>query len=84
MSDRVEAAVRELVAALRDEMRHAAPVASNVERLLSIPEACRVTNLGRSLLYAEMDSGRLSSVKAGRRRLIPTSSIAAWIAAQAP
>jgi excisionase family DNA binding protein len=75
--DRIEAATRELVAALRDELatrQEAAPA-----RLLTIPDAADALSIGRSTLYEEIAAGRLRSVKVGRRRLIPAESVAAYI-----
>lgn len=48
--------------------------------LLSIPEASERLNLNRSYVYAKLVStGRLFSVKVGRRRLIPASDLAAYV-----
>jgi excisionase family DNA binding protein len=49
--------------------------------LLAIDEASTMLGLGRSRLYAEISSGRLRSVVVGRRRLVPASAIAEFIAA---
>jgi len=37
----------------------------------SVAEASEVSGLGRTTLYALMNSGRLASTKVGKRRLIP-------------
>ncbi|MDP8905439.1 MAG: helix-turn-helix domain-containing protein [Chloroflexota bacterium] len=79
MSDRLAAAVAELVDALRDELR---PAPYAPDRLLSVDEAAAAAGVGRSLLYDLIARGRLRSVKAGRRRLVPSSAIAEL--AQAP
>ncbi len=81
MSDRLDAAVAELVAALRAEL---APAPSAPERLLSVDEAAATLGLGRSLLYGEIGAGRVRSVKAGRRRLIPAGAIADYIRRAGP
>jgi excisionase family DNA binding protein len=47
--------------------------------LLSITEACRITGLGRSTLYAEIKAGRLVARKYGRRTLIAAGELARWI-----
>jgi excisionase family DNA binding protein len=73
---RLEAAVAELVAALREEAERARPpVSTDPPRLLSILEAAERVGVGRSTLYAEMGAGRLRSVKVGRRRLIPADAL---------
>lgn len=40
-----------------------------------INEACRLTGLGRTSIYALIASGRLESRSVGRRRLILVSSL---------
>jgi hypothetical protein len=63
---RLEAAVAELVAAIREEAG-AAPAAAPIDRLLDVEEAATM----------------LRSIKVGRRRLIPSSAIADYIAERA-
>ena len=76
MSDRLTAAVTELVAALRDEIAtQRRPSEREPDRLLSIEQAARVLGIGRTALYSEIGAGRIRSVKVGRRRLIPSSAI---------
>lgn len=48
-------------------------------RLLSIDAAARRLSVGRSRLYQELASGRLRSLKVGRRRLIPESAIYEYV-----
>jgi excisionase family DNA binding protein len=74
MTDRVELAVRELVAALRAEM---APE-PEPSTLVSIEEACRLLNVGRTSCYGLLDSQALPSVRVGRRRLIPRAALEAY------
>lgn len=76
--DRIDVAVRELVAALRDELTPPTAPTDPVERLLDIPSAARVLGVGRSTVYNEIGAGRLRSVKVGRRRLVPSGAIAAY------
>lgn len=76
MSDRLERALLELAAAIRDELREAAQPAP--DRLCSIPEAAEALGIGRTLAYRELDAGRLRSVKVGRRRLVPASAVTAY------
>lgn len=73
MSDRLEAAVAELVAALRAELT-AAP-ASAAPELLDVSEAARRAGIGRSLMYGLIGRGTVRSVKLGRRRLIPADAL---------
>ncbi|PZR47979.1 MAG: excisionase [Stutzerimonas stutzeri] len=41
----------------------------------SVKEACRISSLGRTLIYQLIASGRLEARKLGRRTLIPASSL---------
>ena len=47
--------------------------------LNSIKDIVARTGLSRSTIYEEMDSGRLRSVKVGRRRLITGSALIDYI-----
>lgn len=82
MSERLEAAIRELAAAIRDEVAGAADPTPAPARLLDVDEAAAILAIGRTALYGLIDSGRLTSLKVGRRRLISTAAIAAYIADQ--
>ena len=78
MSDRLAAAVLELVEALRAEVA-VEPGASTPDRLMSIDEAAAALAVGRSILYSEIGAGRLRTIRVGRRRLVrpprsPTTS----------
>ena len=73
--DRLEAAVAELVDALRAEI---SPPDAGPPRLLSVEEAGQLLGVGRSLVYTELGAGRLRSVKVGKRRLVPMSAIAEY------
>ena len=74
---RLDDAVAELVAAIREEVALERPASppSGPPRLLSIRDAADALGVGRSTIYTEMDAGRLRSVKVGRRRLIPSDAI---------
>lgn len=74
--DRIEAAVRELVAALRAEVQ---PKEPEPDRLLSIPEVADALGIGRSMLYEEIRAGRIRAIKVGRRRLVPSSAVRLYI-----
>jgi excisionase family DNA binding protein len=54
--------------------------AETLPRLLSIPQTCHLLGVGRSSLYQMMASGRVRSVKIGRRRLIPREAIDEFVA----
>ena len=84
MTDRLALALTELVEALREELRtEAEAVPRAPDRLLSVDEAATALGLGRSRLYAEIAAGRLRSLTVGRRRLVPSSAIADYIADRA-
>lgn len=79
MSGRLEAALAELAAAIREEVAAAALPPAAPERLLDIDEAAEMLGIGRTKVYGELDAERLRSLKVGRRRLIPSSAIAEYI-----
>ncbi len=77
MSDRLALALEELAAAIRAEVR-AEVRPPDVERLLSIPETAEALGIGRTLIYRELEAGRLRSIHVGRRRLVPASAVAEY------
>ncbi|MGC8635251.1 MAG: excisionase family DNA-binding protein [Candidatus Limnocylindrales bacterium] len=78
----IERAMGELVAAIRAELAaQATALAPMPDRLLSVDEAADALGIGRSRLYEEIGTGRLRSLKVGRRRLVPASAITAYIEA---
>jgi len=80
MTDRLLAALAELVDAIREE---AAPAVLDApDRLLSVGEAAAALRVGRTSIYSEISAGRLRSIRVGRRRLIPSAAIAELIAQQ--
>lgn len=48
--------------------------------LYDVPRACEELSIGRVALYELINSGKLGSVRIGRRRLIPRSSLEAYVA----
>lgn len=50
--------------------------------LLTVEEAAECLGIGRTKTYELMMDGALASIKIGSRRLIPVSSVAAYIRAQ--
>lgn len=80
MTDRLALAVSELIEALRETVRAEADAAPRApDRLLSVDEAAAMLGQGRSRIYQEIAAGRLRSCKAGRRRLVSSSAITAYI-----
>lgn len=51
------------------------------EIAVSPAEAARRCNIGRTFLYAALNSGALKSVKIGSRRLITLAAIQDWLGA---
>jgi len=49
-------------------------------QLYKVPDATRMLNLSRTVIFELLRSGRLRSVKQGRTRLIPASAIQDYIA----
>ena len=79
---RLESALLELAAAIREEVAAASLSAGPVpDRLLSIDEAARALGIGRTRLYGELSRGNLRSRKIGRRRVISSSALAEYAAA---
>jgi excisionase family DNA binding protein len=48
--------------------------------LVTIPNALRLVEVGRSYLYELLSSGAIRSVRAGKRRLVDVSSLNKWAA----
>jgi excisionase family DNA binding protein len=57
--------------------RDAEPVRKALYR---VPEAMRLLSLSRSVIYHQLRTGRLRSVKQGNARLIPAEAIAEYVA----
>lgn len=49
----------------------------------TIPEACRVSTLGRATIYNHINAGRLRVVRVGGRTLIPAESLHNLISGEA-
>jgi excisionase family DNA binding protein len=47
---------------------------------LSVNEVLTSTGLARATLYREINAGRLTTYKVGRRRVISPQALAAWVA----
>jgi excisionase family DNA binding protein len=51
-----------------------------IERLAySVEEVCDLTGLSRSLVYDQMNAGRLDYIKVGRRRLVGRHHLDAFL-----
>jgi excisionase family DNA binding protein len=74
----IETAVRGLVDALRAELATTS-VEPEPDRLLSIVAAADALGIGRSMLYEEINRGRIRTVKVGRRRLVPSTAVRDYI-----
>ena len=72
---RLDAALAELAAAIRDEIADATHPAAP-DRLHDLATAADLLGIGRTALYGELQAGRIRSLKVGRRRLVPASAIA--------
>lgn len=83
MTDRLALALAELAEAIRAEVRAELASTAAPERLLSVDEAADALGLGRTIVYSEIQAGRLTSVKVGRRRLVPSSAVTDYINARA-
>jgi excisionase family DNA binding protein len=58
----------------------AASVDPSSKALYRVPEAMRLLSMSRSVLYNQIRSGRLRSVKEGSARLIPAEAITEYVA----
>ena len=81
MTDRLDAALRELVEALREAARAEAVADPRApDRLYTIPETCdALGGIGRSMVYSLIGRGELTSLRCGRRRLVTASAIRSYI-----
>jgi len=47
--------------------------------LLTIPEFCKTTNIGRTVTYKLINQGDIEAVKVGKKTLITRSSLDAFV-----
>jgi excisionase family DNA binding protein len=78
----IHAAIDDLVEAMLAALATRAAAPPPADRLLSINEAAQHLAIGRTALYRQLGRGRIRSIKVGRRRLIPASAIADYIAGE--
>lgn len=82
MTDRLAAALAELVEALAEVVRVEAgtgSAASDPPRAWSVEEAAEFAGIGRTFAYREIKAGRLRVIRRGRRVIVPDSSLRAYI-----
>ena len=65
--------------ALRDALGRARQQKSDEPAMLSVPEACKRLGFSEWMLYQQINTGKLASVKVGSRRLIPLRAITEFI-----
>jgi excisionase family DNA binding protein len=58
---------------------HDLQLTSDHRRALRVNEAALAYGLGRSTIYKLMSTGRLSTIKVGKRRLIPRDNMEALL-----
>jgi excisionase family DNA binding protein len=56
------------------------PLITEPPRCLRVEDVARALGIGRSTVYDLIRSGRLRSIKIGRRRLVPRDAVEALIA----
>ena len=57
------------------------PTAAAPLGALTIPSFCQHFGVGKSFFYKEMEAGRITTRKAGKRTLIPVAEAERWLAA---
>ncbi|MEV5973002.1 helix-turn-helix domain-containing protein [Streptomyces sp. NPDC051921] len=55
-------------------------VATDQPLLYRVPDAMRVLSMSRTVIYDQIRTGRLRTVKQGRARLIPLSALRDYVA----
>ena len=78
MSDRLAAALIELAAAIREEVRAEATPAAP-PRTYSVEEAAELIGIGRTFAYREIGAGRLRATRRGRRVLVTDSALREYL-----
>jgi excisionase family DNA binding protein len=51
----------------------------HIKRALSVEQAAKAAGIGRTLLFEEIRKGRITARKVGRRTIITTESLDAWL-----
>lgn len=81
MSDRLDAAVSELVAALRDELRPNTPA---TPRAYTVGDAAKSIGVSRALLYRYVRTGMLRTHKIGARRVVTAAALDDFLRGASP
>jgi excisionase family DNA binding protein len=81
---RLETAIRELVAAMREEIRAESQAqyraaAAGPPRLFSLKQAAEMFDLSRTAFYGLIQAGEIRSFKVGGRRLVAESDLREYI-----
>jgi excisionase family DNA binding protein len=58
--------------------------ATPCKRAFTLAEFCSAYGIGRTTAYGEINAGRLTAIKCGRRTLITTDAAEAWLHALEP
>lgn len=61
--------------------RHKETLDCGMPLAVSVPEAVRLSGVGRTKLYEAITSGALRSIKVGKRRLVTIEALRAWLTA---
>jgi excisionase family DNA binding protein len=51
----------------------------DIKRAMSVEEAAKAAGVGRTLLFEEIRKGRITARKVGRRTIITTDDLDAWL-----
>lgn len=62
-----------------DGSRRAAPVAPTPPIWVRIPEACRLTGIGRSKMYELIAAGKIEIIKVGTITIVPLAALTAFV-----
>ncbi len=62
-----------------DGSRRASPAEATPPICVRIPEACRLTGIGRSKMYELIAAGEIETIKVGTITLVPLAALAAFV-----
>jgi excisionase family DNA binding protein len=52
---------------------------NEIKRAMSVEEAAKAAGVGRTILFEEIRKGRIIAKKVGRRTIITTDALDAWL-----